>query len=582
MPDDGQTVGFGRFQPMSNRRSLTHRLFGRIFGLYVVLATLLTSLQIGLEFSHLRDRIQGDLESLGRSFHSGVVEAAWKLDRRQLDSLVQGMVQSSILTRVAIFDPDGRSWAEATRPIPDTFPELLTTQVSPIVTETSLEFRSVRGIEPLGHMVLESSPEIALASMRQTILLVLLNSFVKAAGLWLIFYLVFRHHLVNPIRHLEHAVAMIDLDDTRAPHIPSYPFDDELGHLIDTIRRLQQRLAQVAQERTAYELTENIPVGTYTMVLPPGAQMAHFSFLSKRFLELTGLKREDALSDPFKAFACVHPEDYDHWIELNGEAFANRQPFSGETRIVVNGEVRWVAAESIPRPLPDGTYIWEGALIDVTERINTEKRLQATLAAQTRQQERESLMQDMHDGFGSQLSSARLMLERDKISSAQAAEVLRECMADLYLVVDTLGNPEGSLADALVDFRYRSTRRLAATNIEVVWKIDVEAVPLLPQKTILQLLRIGQEAFNNALKNSKASRITFSAGINGAHRVILEIADDGIGPPAEAVSGKGINSMKKRCRELGGIIEFLDNAPGFLVRFHYDIAATQEASGKPG
>ena len=121
-------------------------------------------------------------------------------------------------------------------------------------------------------------------------------------------------------------------------------------------------------ERTAYELTENIPVGTYTMVQPADGCMASFSFMSKRFLNLLGLDRSTVEKDPVRGFDCVHPEDYDNWLALNLESFQYKKPFYGETRVVVNGQVRWVLAESIPRPLSDGSTVWEGALSDITAR----------------------------------------------------------------------------------------------------------------------------------------------------------------------------------------------------------------------
>ncbi len=127
--------------------------------------------------------------------------------------------------------------------------------------------------------------------------------------------------------------------------------------------------------RTALDITEAIPVGTYTMVLEPNAGMAQFRFMSERFLELTGLRREDALADPMRAFACVHPDDFDAWVQLNAEAFASKSRFFGETRLIVNGDVRWITAESLPRDLADGSTVWEGVLIDVTERVAAQERL---------------------------------------------------------------------------------------------------------------------------------------------------------------------------------------------------------------
>lgn len=142
--------------------------------------------------------------------------------------------------------------------------------------------------------------------------------------------------------------------------------------------RKEEELRSVREqlERTAFEVTENIPVGTYTMVLPPGAAMAQIAFMSRRFVELTGLDREETAGNPLQAFACVHPHDYAAWIRLHAQVFAEKSPFFGETRIVVGGEVRWIAAESIPRALPDGSTVWEGVLIDITERKRRERELE--------------------------------------------------------------------------------------------------------------------------------------------------------------------------------------------------------------
>lgn len=151
------------------------------------------------------------------------------------------------------------------------------------------------------------------------------------------------------------------------------------------------RSVRHALERTAYELTENIPVGTYTMVQPADGGMAQFRFMSTRFLQLTGLKREEAWADPLKGFACVHPEDFDRWVQLNVEAFATRTRFFGETRLLINGEVRWITAESEPRTLSDGSTVWEGVLTDITTRKLAER---ALIEAKTRAERLERVKSD--------------------------------------------------------------------------------------------------------------------------------------------------------------------------------------------
>ena len=135
-------------------------------------------------------------------------------------------------------------------------------------------------------------------------------------------------------------------------------------------------LAMRPLERTAYELTENIPVGTYTMIRRPGERYGNYGFISKRFLELTGLDRAALLADPTAGRSgFVTDEEALEWGRKNAEASDGDAPFSEETRFVVDGEVRWLACESIPRRLADRSMVWEGVVADITDRKVAEQRL---------------------------------------------------------------------------------------------------------------------------------------------------------------------------------------------------------------
>lgn len=197
-----------------------------------------------------------------------------------------------------------------------------------------------------------------------------------------------------------------------------------LVSLVDiTARRKAEAEARTAQEqleRTAYEVTENIPAGTYTMVLPPDGGMAHFSFMSSRFLEICGLDRKAAEENPFNAFACVHPDDYEEWVRKNAECFEKKIPFSEECRVISGGVERWIHAESIPRERPDGTMVWEGVLTDITAQKQAEEAL-----AKVREKERQR--EEQH----------RLELEKKLKTSLTAAAVAHEINQPLSRVLLT-------------------------------------------------------------------------------------------------------------------------------------------------
>jgi PAS domain S-box-containing protein len=133
-----------------------------------------------------------------------------------------------------------------------------------------------------------------------------------------------------------------------------------------TARQLEE--ARRSLENSAFEVTENIPAGTYTMVQPPGGGFARFTFLSSRFLEMCGLTREAAERDPLNVYALVHPKDYDDFLRKNIETFERKVPFREEFRVIIRGETRWFHGASNPRSLPDGSTVWEGVLTDITAR----------------------------------------------------------------------------------------------------------------------------------------------------------------------------------------------------------------------
>lgn len=186
----------------------------------------------------------------------------------------------------------------------------------------------------------------------------------------------------------------------------------------------------------------------------------------------------------------------------------------------------------------------------------------------SRIEERERLLQDMHDGFGSQLASARLMVDQGRVGPAQLGQLLQECIADLYLVADTLSGSEDSLADAMVDLRARSERRLAGGTTLLDWQIELDAVPPIPQRVMLQVLRIVQEALNNALKHANAGRIRIDAVWREADQTIsIGVVDNGVGLAEPMRRGRGLNNMQRRAREVGGSLAIDRRAEGTEVRF---------------
>jgi len=353
---------------------------------------------------------------------------------------------------------------------------------------------------------------------------------------------------------------------------------EEYVRLQDANLRLSENIdqARVELERTAFRLTENIPVGTYTMVLMPGEEMAKFDFMSTRFLEITGLTREEARSDPLKAFACVHPDDFEIWVEKNVHCFANRIPFREEARLLINGATSWVVAESIPRCMADGTWIWEGVIQDITAQKDAEQALilaneqiVETEALNAKLAERQSLLQDIHDGFGNQLAIGKLRLRRGVASVGEALEIIDDCLDDLKLLFASL-EPEGSsLWVVLMQIQEQIEKRTRCLPVGLIWNIDAAQTIVLEPRALLHVARICQEALVNSLRHADAQMIAITVHA-GRETSWIKIRDDGRGfDSGSVVSGRGLRNMRRRALSQGWDLHIEPDKTGTCVTLHF-------------
>lgn len=216
--------------------------------------------------------------------------------------------------------------------------------------------------------------------------------------------------------------------------------------------------------------------------------------------------------------------------------------------------------------------------LDATEELN--RSLEARVAARERElearhdqlrqlereqavfDERQRIVQDLHDGLGSQLFTALSRAERGGLDARDLAQVLRDCIADMRLVFDATAPDAREPAAVLVEFLGRWEVLLADAGVRLRSDIALPAAARLPPTTVVQLLRVLQEALTNALKHAAASEVRVALGGVGA-MLELRIADDGRGFAVEATrAGRGLANMQRRARSLGGCLEITSGVSG--------------------
>jgi len=217
---------------------------------------------------------------------------------------------------------------------------------------------------------------------------------------------------------------------------------------------------------------------------------------------------------------------------------------------LVDGFIRMMLeAEAARSELESRVHEREQLLKRNFERLRESERVKAE------GQERQRIMQDMHDGLGSQLMSSLMLVERGAVSNDQFAQILRESIDDMRLAIDALAAEDADLGAALGNLRFRMEPRLRAAGMELTW--DARRLPEeigLHPDVVLPILRVVQEALTNALKHSRARavRVTLATeGTGDSQWLDIRIADNGRGIGEERVGGRGLLNMRNRSQKIG-------------------------------
>jgi len=134
--------------------------------------------------------------------------------------------------------------------------------------------------------------------------------------------------------------------------------------------------------------------------------------------------------------------------------------------------------------------------------------------------------------------------------------VLRDCIDDLKLAIDSLQDADADLLALLAAVRFRLAPRLKTAGIELTWGVqDLPPLPWLDPQNALHVLRILQEVLTNILKHSGANMIDVATAHHG-HEVEVRVRDNGTPfVPDEAATlspaRQGLSNVRNRAQALG-------------------------------
>ncbi|RFN59748.1 tetratricopeptide repeat-containing sensor histidine kinase [Marixanthomonas ophiurae] len=204
----------------------------------------------------------------------------------------------------------------------------------------------------------------------------------------------------------------------------------------------------------------------------------------------------------------------------------------------------------------------ESELKTALAKIETQNRLQ---------EQRLRISRDLHDNIGAQLTFIISSIDNLKYGLKGATLKTKEKLSSIsaftsqtiYELRDTIWamNKESitfeDLQARITNFINKASN--ASNNVEFTFYVseNIPANYMFTSVVGMNIYRIIQEAVNNALKYADSSSIYVEIS-EERDNFFIEISDDGKGfNITETEQGNGLNNMKKRAREIDGILEIV-------------------------
>jgi two-component system, NarL family, sensor histidine kinase DevS len=217
----------------------------------------------------------------------------------------------------------------------------------------------------------------------------------------------------------------------------------------------------------------------------------------------------------------------------------------------------------------DGTSYVVATVRDISERLESLRRLAQADLLLNLAEERERIGRDLHDVvlqhlYGMGLTVQAIGVGADDVTAARLEPVIVDIdriISEVRTIVFTLGpaGRHGNLGQDLADVMAQSSRVLGFTpSLRLEGPVD----SVITDDIRAEMIASMREALGNVARHAEASSVSVVVGLDG-DRIAMTVTDNGVGPPESLGSGgHGLDNMRQRASSLGGVCELVGAAHG--------------------
>ncbi len=157
------------------------------------------------------------------------------------------------------------------------------------------------------------------------------------------------------------------------------PFTEAINKMIRILQAqsagLQRAKAALRESEETYRrLKENIPGMVFMFALHPDGHYS-FPYVNGASRQLFGIEPKDLMQNGTLFSDLIHPDDKARFYKSVEHSAETLQPWREELRYIVNGEVRWYDCISRPERQTNGDILWDGIILEITDRKKAQEKL---------------------------------------------------------------------------------------------------------------------------------------------------------------------------------------------------------------
>ncbi len=199
-------------EEISLRKSVATTLIKKVFGIYFVITIIATGIQLAVEYFHVKETIINDIGKMEKSFKRGLANSLWEVNTVQLQTVIFGMSELSEVVGVKIDDEKGKETGAIGVILGQEKQILVTPDGQRIASSSGTTFTPLKGlfshsfdisyeeryggVYTVGRATIYSASGIVIKRIKYGFFLIIVNSVIKTAVLWVII-LYFVHRIIG-------------------------------------------------------------------------------------------------------------------------------------------------------------------------------------------------------------------------------------------------------------------------------------------------------------------------------------------------------------------------------------------------